>query len=524
MASSKELIECFQDTVNKCYSSKLYELTEKARKSTVVFDEKYYVSGTRICKSGYVEVIEGTSFAVAKRYINKGGKVCVLNFANPHYAGGGVANGAMAQEECLCRSSNLYQCLTTKVAQEYYYDYNIKHTDYFFSDKIIYSDKVTVFKDDSVVPVMMPEEDWFNVSVITCAAPYMAKCSNIDYGNLKEVFKKRIKNIFEVAFDNHVDILILGAFGCGAFKNPPRLVAEAFEEVIREYRGYFDNFVFVIKKTSDNCPNYNAFKDVFASYEKESKLQKISQMKDNSFVNSDYFEKINNKVSTKKISILGDSISTLKGVNPQGYKVFFTEENCARAGIKSKEDTWWGQVIDYFGGELLVNNSWSGSRVTKLPDSDTDFPSACSDERTSGLHFDKYMPDEIIVFLGVNDWCFGAKQGDVIDDKEYFETAYRYMLSRLKYNYPKARIWCCTICSTYMSCNSSFVFPEVFQGNDINYYNGVITKVATQMDVNVVDLYSYHIPYDTIDGTHPNKNGMSTIAQLVIKEMLKQNV
>ena len=61
------------------------------------------------------------------------------------------------------------------------------------------------------------------------------------------------------------------------------------------------------------------------------------------------------------------------------------------------EDTWWDKVIGFFGGELLVNNSWSGSRVTKLPSSTTLFPSGCSDERTSALHINDVKPDVIIV-------------------------------------------------------------------------------------------------------------------------------
>ena len=67
------------------------------------------------------------------------------------------------------------------------------------------------------------------------------------------------------------------------------------------------------------------------------------------------------------------------------------------------KDTWWGKVIDYFGGELLVNNSWSGCRVTKLPNSNMLFPSGCSDERTGDLHINGIMPDVIIIYLGFND-------------------------------------------------------------------------------------------------------------------------
>ena len=82
----------------------------------------------------------------------------------------------------------------------------------------------------------------------------------------------------------------------------------------------------------------------------------------------------------KKFSIIGDSISTLEGYNPKDYKVFYAEDTCIKSGVRELQDTWWGKVITFLGGELLVNNSWSGSRVTKLPNKDKLFPSGCSDE------------------------------------------------------------------------------------------------------------------------------------------------
>ena len=67
----------------------------------------------------------------------------------------------------------------------------------------------------------------------------------------------------------------------------------------------------------------------------------------------------------KNFSIFGDSISTFGGSNPDNYNVFYNSEMKIRKGIACEEDTWWGRVIDFFYGKLLVNNSWSGSRVTR---------------------------------------------------------------------------------------------------------------------------------------------------------------
>lgn len=132
-------------------------------------------------------VVESTTFATAKRYIGNG-KVAVLNFANPENPGGGVQNGAMAQEECLCRSSILYPCLIDDNVFTEYYQYHKELKNTFFSDRLIYTKDVTVFKDDNTIPQMMPEDEWFNVDVITCAAPYLKKRKYTNLTALKKLF------------------------------------------------------------------------------------------------------------------------------------------------------------------------------------------------------------------------------------------------------------------------------------------------------------------------------------------------
>lgn len=118
----------------------------------------------------------------------------------------------------------------------------------------------------------MKEQDWFQVDIITCAAPYIAKRRYSNKTPLKALFKSRIRNIFEVAIEHDIEVLILGAFGCDAFKNPPEIVAKAFKEVITEnqYGEQFKKIVFAIKSTvnSDSftvCPNIMAFQAEFES-------------------------------------------------------------------------------------------------------------------------------------------------------------------------------------------------------------------------------------------------------------------
>lgn len=538
--ASIELIECLYDSVN-ISEHILRSETEKAIESNRIYKENFVAkkkNGRQFHNSifEYCEVEKNTTFNAAKKYLQYG-KTAVLNFANPHNPGGGVYNGAMAQEECLCRSSNLYPCISNKnVFYDYYlYHKNMEH--YFFSDRLIYTKGVTVFKDDSDVPQLMPENEWFQVDVITCAAPYLAKRKYINKKALKELFKGRIKNIFEAAIDNDVEVIILGAFGCGAFKNPPQIVARAFREVIEEnnYDNYFKKIVFAIKSNSLHNSNLGVFdKVLFDGYVQVTLSQSdippapliepLRSRCDEYNIFKDYIEWKNyNKYNGNQFSILGDSISTLNGYNPKGYAVFYGEETCERSGVKEMKDTWWGKMIDFFGGELLVNNSWSGSRVTGLPNSDSLFPSGCSDERTSTLHINGIKPDVIIVYLGTNDWAFGVELGGtrLLSDEsnmQYFSSAYETMLSKIKKNYPDAEIWCCTLSTTFMSSNPDFQFPLLSVSEHIRAYNQIIKTTADMNNCKIIDLYSYHIPYDSIDGSHPNANGMNTLATLMIRE------
>lgn len=195
------------------------------------------------------------------------------------------------------------------------------------------------------------------------------------------------------------------------------------------------------------------------------------------------------------------------------------------------KDTWWGQVIAYLHGELLVNNSWSGSRVTKMPGASSEslFPAGCSDERTTALHRDDIMPDVILVYLGTNDWAFGAKTGNETrfldeDKHERFDDAYDAMLGKVKNRYPQSEIWCFTLCETNIAGKPNFEFPHSYAGTHIEEYNDIIRDAARKYDCKLIDLYNAHIPYESLDGTHPTARGMKTIASMVIKAIEEMEV
>lgn len=542
-------IACFEDTLTRSCGEELAAKTAWSVAQTRVYPARFVSNRLYKVREVEIQVMEGTTFAAARENL-AGGKVAVLNFANPHYPGGGVTQGAMAQEECLCRSSNLYPCLSSDNVFEEYYQIHRTQTDYDFSDRLIYSPGITVFKDDAPVPQLLNPEDWFQVDVVTCAAPFLAKRRYVNPTVLRNLFKSRIRNILEAAIENEIEVLILGAFGCGAFGNPPEVVARAFREVLaeRRYQTAFSRVVFAIKSTVDGdpysvCPNIAAFQQEFYGKSQElEKLRYVGGAQDvpgqldvvmpggrvryrGSESRAYHAWREKNPYFGKQFSVLGDSLSTLEGFVPRGTPVFYDAARREKTGVWEMGDTWWGKVIEFFGGELLVNDSRAGGcRVTRLPEAKEQFPSGCSERRTGNLHVGTVQPDVILVYMGWNDWAVGVKPEP--DGKEEgdtcFSLAYSLMLSRLRKNYPNAEIWCCTLPKSCMESNPTLVFPENHGGISIREYNHQIVNAALATGCCVADLFAQEIPYDSVDGSHATGQGMDTLAMLMVRQMAQE--
>ena len=188
---------------------------------------KYVVSGKR-------------SLHAAKGYVGKYKKIAVLNFANSH-SPGGAPYSAGAQEESICRCSTLYPCLKAfedkfyKIHQEMFERHEI---DYMGNDDLIYTPDVVVFKSDLLTdtryPEIVAEDEWYKVDIITSAAPELMRMRYAPH-NYEDIIASRIKKILDVAKMNGVEVLILGAWGCGAFKNPTAVVARVFRRLLRNY-------------------------------------------------------------------------------------------------------------------------------------------------------------------------------------------------------------------------------------------------------------------------------------------------
>ena len=275
--NKKELISVFNDTMD-FVTTKFSGPTLRAQMSTRIISDPEDFRGEKYYDDpAIIKVTNRDTFTAAKEYANiinstNEGFVGVLNFASSTNPGGGVTKGSTAQEECLCRCSNLYLTLYQEKCIREYYNVNKKYMSNLGSDAIIYSRNVYVFKDKDYN--MLPVEDRFYVDVLTCAAPNLRENPRNQYNTdaseekltltdeeLYNIHVKRARNILNVAIKNEDDYLILGAFGCGAFRNNPEIVAKAYKDVLQDYMYCFKviDFAIIDGKYSNN---YEIFKRI----------------------------------------------------------------------------------------------------------------------------------------------------------------------------------------------------------------------------------------------------------------------
>lgn len=226
----------------------------------------------------------------------------------------------------------------------------------------------------------------------------------------------------------------------------------------------------------------------------------------------------------KTLSLLGDSISTFTGYVPAGNSVWYTGSN---NGVSSVSDTWWMKLIKALEMSLLVNNSWSGSRVTTTNGTaSSGCHSRCEALGTS--------PDVIIVYMGINDFNNGVAIGAYDGTGGFptgtttFREAYAVMLKKILTKYPRAEVWVCTL--PYCERTGENTFPEV-NGNGVTLdaWNGAIRELAALFGVKVLDAAKCGLTYQNLnlymgdyaagEGLHPNAAGHSLIANNAIRQM-----
>ncbi|MFJ4905123.1 TIGR02452 family protein [Streptomyces sp. NPDC093249] len=248
------------------------------RTVSLVEDLAAALAGTRLHGPGPVPVTPDTdrtptldvtpesSLAAARRMTaaDAARPVAVLNFASARNPGGGYLNGAQAQEEALCRASALHATLLRAPA---YYAHHREDRDVLYTDRVIHSPRVPVFRDEGGALLAAP----FTVGFLTSPAPN----AGVVRGRTPEraallpaALASRAERVLETAAASGYRRLVLGAWGCGVFRNDPEQVAGAFRALLTgegRFAGHFEEIVFAVLDRARDTPTLAAFTRVLAA-------------------------------------------------------------------------------------------------------------------------------------------------------------------------------------------------------------------------------------------------------------------
>ena len=253
------------DQVDQCRArSACFDPEQLAALERAVVDERLTRHAPAVASS--IVVVNETTLEGASSLVGQGQyqRVGVLNFASAKRPGGGFLNGSAAQEEVLARSSALYASLTQH-PDFYAHHRRIKNGAY--SDRMIYSPGCPVFRDDSGTLLDAP----YLVDFVTSPAPNagaMGKRRGRSSERITAILRQRASKVLALACSMGCDALVLGAWGCGVFRNDPNVVAGVFGELLTEdgpYRGCFKIVRFSIYDAAGQTANFVAFSNALAA-------------------------------------------------------------------------------------------------------------------------------------------------------------------------------------------------------------------------------------------------------------------
>lgn len=204
-----------------------------------------------------VTVEDADSLACAVAYARAGRRPVVLNLADDCFPGGCVDTGSGAQEESLFRCTDLCRTLTLETG---FYP--------LARDELVYSPRVRVLKAPEAEgwrPLGPPYDE---VAVVTCpgirqpvldypegadadADPQDARLRPAD----EQALRVKVRLILRCAAAHGHDVVVLGALGCGAWKNPGKHVADVFAGVLAEpeFGGrQFERVAFAVLRRCDD--------------------------------------------------------------------------------------------------------------------------------------------------------------------------------------------------------------------------------------------------------------------------------
>lgn len=193
------------------------------------------------------EVTNEASLGAILRLHNEGNVMC-LNFASAKNPGGGFLNGSLAQEESLAVASSLYLCQKENFG---FYEKHRKLKTNLYTDDIIFSPNVPFFRNDDGELLKKP----VLASVVTAAAVNygaVEKNEKRRVSKIPDIMRRRIEKVLAISALHGNDTLILGAWGCGVFRNDPAVIAKLFKEVLETtFKNQFKKVVFAIYANND---------------------------------------------------------------------------------------------------------------------------------------------------------------------------------------------------------------------------------------------------------------------------------
>lgn len=253
----------FPDDIDMIHNTLFYEyeipVTEKAK-----CDEQTIV-----------EVKNIDCLYVGVELKKQGYNPAVLNMASRRNPGGGVTTGAGAQEETLFRRTNLFRSLYQFAPYAEQYGIKCSLHQYPLDRNFggVYTPDAIYFRESEQKGYALLEKP-VSLSFITVAGmnrPDLTIGGMIANHHVEHI-KNKIRTIFRMGLIHGHDSLVLGALGCGAFRNPPRHVARLFHEVMEEseFKNRYRLIVFAIlddhnaHQKHNPEGNFKPFADEFA--------------------------------------------------------------------------------------------------------------------------------------------------------------------------------------------------------------------------------------------------------------------
>lgn len=253
-SSTNEIVSIRPAVDAACAGTRLY-LPEEYPSLVATSDRWATFPGTEI------QVTDRTTLAAGQALAEIFSSLACLNFASAKRPGGGFLNGSAAQEESLARSSALYATLQS---QPEFYAFHRSQGSAFYSSRVIFSPGVPVFRDDEGCLLAQP----WTTAFLTAAAVNAGSVSGRGHAKnarIATAMTERVRMVLAVAACHRCEALVLGAWGCGIFRNDPRQIAAIFAESLADplFSNRFRHIEFAVYDPTAECTFLTPFTEAF---------------------------------------------------------------------------------------------------------------------------------------------------------------------------------------------------------------------------------------------------------------------